>query len=566
MSDAKDSSDNILLKIKSHPLEIREPSEADHRVDVSVSGKSRMLSLNSDPGSSLTDAPDSSPSNMAVNMRQSGNILRRNLREDMSGRYMELGGDPLKHEVEHLRRIIICLAITCVCLIAAVFALYMSNYSLLEKETNSAFPPWMDGATESTFMTLSDVHYDPFYNETVSAKTFCRSINQESVTTAAKAEFGRQKCDSPLKLIQSTLAKMAEVNPSPDFILIPGDLIAHHPPLGSNPKDELFGYLDLFSKEIRKKFRNTPVLIAFGNNDYVHHDRSPKPHSEFTNRTATLWKGLIGSEQTCDFDNLEYGLFYSCKIGSSLRVISLNTVLLMPGEPNNTKAIAQRQFEWLGETLQKIVDEGKNGRALIFGHVPPVVGPWSTKYLCAPEYISQLTGILSQYRAQITGLVFAHTHQDDIDVIYSTEKEPLTALFSLPAVAPSHGDTNPGFRIFSYRRSDLELMNYKQFSLDIERANTPGQPLSFGSYEFRRSFQTEVVSPTLNVTAINRVAHAIAHSHALSATYLGHRTGMYSTPAYRITFIDCTVGVKPRTEEEFAKCVNSQKLNGGVWN
>ena len=71
------------------------------------------------------------------------------------------------------------------------------------------------------FMHVSDVHFDLFYNQSISKDTSCRS--KEGFKMADhEAPYGRIGCDSPEWLLESTLAAMKEKGKDAEFILLTG--------------------------------------------------------------------------------------------------------------------------------------------------------------------------------------------------------------------------------------------------------------------------------------------------------------------------------------------------------
>jgi len=74
------------------------------------------------------------------------------------------------------------------------------------------------------FIHLADIHYDPFYNKTISRRNFCRSQGASNDTAKYIAEYGRIGCDSPASLFENTLDAIKNVSVEEDvsFILLTG--------------------------------------------------------------------------------------------------------------------------------------------------------------------------------------------------------------------------------------------------------------------------------------------------------------------------------------------------------
>lgn len=71
------------------------------------------------------------------------------------------------------------------------------------------------------FMHVSDVHFDLFYNQSISEDTSCRSTEGFKIADY-EAPYGRIGCDSPQWLLESTLAAMKEKGKDAEFILLTG--------------------------------------------------------------------------------------------------------------------------------------------------------------------------------------------------------------------------------------------------------------------------------------------------------------------------------------------------------
>ena len=71
------------------------------------------------------------------------------------------------------------------------------------------------------FMHVSDVHFDLFYNQSISKDTSCRSTEGFKIADY-EAPYGRIGCDSPEWLLESTLAAMKEKRKDAEFILLTG--------------------------------------------------------------------------------------------------------------------------------------------------------------------------------------------------------------------------------------------------------------------------------------------------------------------------------------------------------
>lgn len=70
------------------------------------------------------------------------------------------------------------------------------------------------------FLHVSDIHLDPFYNQSMDKDTYCHNSNGSETTADYKAPYGRIGCDSPEWLWESTLRAMK--SKGADFMLLTG--------------------------------------------------------------------------------------------------------------------------------------------------------------------------------------------------------------------------------------------------------------------------------------------------------------------------------------------------------
>ena len=120
-------------------------------------------------------------------------------------------------------------------------------------------------------MIVNDVHLEPNYDPYVSKDHGCQAGKPKGYSQAL---YGRPGCDSPYSLFISTLQKMKEVNPNPNLILVPGDIVTHSIPKNNKIFDEnaykkLKSVITNFTTTIASVYPNTPIMFSQGNDDYV---------------------------------------------------------------------------------------------------------------------------------------------------------------------------------------------------------------------------------------------------------------------------------------------------------
>ena len=117
---------------------------------------------------------------------------------------------------------------------------------------------------------INDVHLDLKYDPTVDVKSHCQTGMTKDNTLAL---YGRHGCDGPFTLFKSALEKMKAVNPSPNLILVPGDMVSHTIPrldgrFDQYYYDELKVTIANFTATIASYFPDIPIIFTQGNDDY----------------------------------------------------------------------------------------------------------------------------------------------------------------------------------------------------------------------------------------------------------------------------------------------------------
>ncbi len=341
-----------------------------------------------------------------------------------------------------------------------------------------------------TFLFLSDIHID---------------------TRNPDTDYGD---DTGMKLWNAFLVKADSViaKNDPDFIVYTGDLPSHIPCCDTIPqsirithnKDMatiLSGLRDIANKH------NTPLMYLPGNNDGIagdyasfadEDDKTPLSLVKETgnpfpavniNRTGTKAPYMI------DDDNIKKG-YYSSMLVDSLRLIALNTVIYSPNynpvDGGNQITDGKDQMIWLSDQLKEAKNNGD--KVYIAMHIPPGLDTYGydkNRYaynwhkLPAPNnWNDQFLEVISKYPETITGILYGHTHMDELRRFYNPSDNSITEVgISCPGVTPNH-ENNPGFKLVSYNKNSKELIDFTTY-YTVPSSTT----WSDNSYNFNTVFQ-----------------------------------------------------------------------------
>lgn len=344
------------------------------------------------------------------------------------------------------------------------------------------------------FLFLSDIH-----------------LNTYSDTTA----YG---IDTGLELWRAFLAKVDTLLGAPNapkFIVYTGDLPAHYKcgetcVIPENDRQDhnqnlatiLSGLRDVATKH--KK----PLFYMPGNNDGIAGDytsfadeQQNTPFTllpETTNPYPALNTNKPGTNPPCIVSNPNPNLgYYSARPIAGLRLIALNTVIYSKSfiAVDGTTQLndGNKQMKWLGEQLKDVA--AKNEKVYIAMHIPP--GNDAYKYDQDPKgatmwaplpkksntWLNQFLTLVAQYQNTISGVLYGHTHMDELRRLYDPTGKKITEVaISCPGVTPQHYN-NPGFKIVQYNASSKELLDFTTYY------TVPGATVwGMNTYSFNKMF------------------------------------------------------------------------------
>jgi hypothetical protein len=110
----------------------------------------------------------------------------------------------------------------------------------------------------------------------------------------------------------------------------------------------------------------------------------------------------------------------------------------------------------------------------------------------------------SQYKETIAGILYGHTHMDEVRRLYDPTGTKITEVaISCPGVTPQHSN-NPGFKIVEYNAESMELLDFTTLY------TTPQSPYwGNASYTFSSAYgcnDTCNIFQTLSMLSLDKVA------------------------------------------------------------
>jgi sphingomyelin phosphodiesterase acid-like 3 len=103
-------------------------------------------------------------------------------------------------------------------------------------------------------------------------------------------------------------------------------------------------------------------------------------------------------------------------------------------------------------------------------HIPPGKDVYGTQPMWADTlngtHTQWLTGFLAltaQYQSTISGILYGHTHMDEVRRLYAPNSNRITAVaISCPGVTPQHNN-NPGFKTVTYHPVNKQLLDFTTY-------------------------------------------------------------------------------------------------------
>ncbi|MGA8810125.1 MAG: hypothetical protein WB973_19830 [Thermoanaerobaculia bacterium] len=319
-------------------------------------------------------------------------------------------------------------------------------------------------ALAEKFLSVSDIHFNPFADPAIVAKLEAADVSQWDAILASSTvtAFSPAGSDTNDPLLRSAFGEMQKQLPSPAFVLISGDFLAHsfdknYQQYASDKSQTAYtafvkktiAYVAL---KLHHAYPGARIYPTLGNNDSDCGDYAMAAHGAFLADFRDVWNPIVASRS---FQRrFPAGGYYHADVPGlkNVRVIAVNTNFFSTnykncGTPGPDPGM--QQLQWLEAELLLARSEGK--RVWLLLHIPPGIDVYDTERdgtcpsltpqtFWKDEYAKKYLAIAAAHRHTILGSFAGHTHQDEFRIVAGN------FVHVTPSLTPVFGN-NPAFEI-----------------------------------------------------------------------------------------------------------------------
>lgn len=123
-------------------------------------------------------------------------------------------------------------------------------------------------------------------------------------------------------------------------------------------------------------------------------------------------------------------------------------------------------------------------------HIPPGFDGYggnaywleNTKVINGNTVLEEFLSLVDTYQSTINGILYSHTHMEEIKRLYNSKKEFIELCISTPGITVQHYN-NPGMKVFTYDPATYELQDFTTWYAEGNGsfAFAKGQQYTFGN-------------------------------------------------------------------------------------
>ncbi|KAH6922789.1 hypothetical protein HPB50_019080 [Hyalomma asiaticum] len=177
----------------------------------------------------------------------------------------------------------------------------------------------------------------------------------------------------------------------------------------------------------------------------------------------------------------------------------------------------------------------------ISGHVGPgyysrsLVGQRAT-VVFFDDMNERYQDLIAQYKDVVAGQFFGHQHMNAFVILSDKNGNSMHLAGSVtpwgskdPVYRTLSEPTNPSVRLYTYRRSTGELLDYSVYYLDLDKANAAAASQQQAEWEFLYSASKEFGQQDLSTESMVELAHRLTSSPELLSRYINLTSALKDT-------------------------------------
>lgn len=379
------------------------------------------------------------------------------------------------------------------------------------------------------FWHVTDFHVDKNYSTRGSRELSCH-LRANKTGLDEIGAYGDFLCDAPKLLAQSAVQAMEQFKPAVDFVLWTGDNLPHVEGITwADLYNETRWIAELLWHQARR--HRAPVVPTLGNHDWV--PANAMVSNETLYRVFLTQGGLNQLLPKDAWATFERGGYYSWSLSKSIRLVCLNTILWYSSNKGQRPTPDDPQLVWLQNQLEEAKQQGQ--KVFISAHIGPgyfaraLVGQ-SASMAFFEDINDRYQDLIAQYKDVVTGQFFGHQHNNGFVILSDKAGVPVGSMQLAGSVTPwgSHDPvyrtlsvpTNPSIRLYTYRRSSGELLDYTVYYLDLVKANAAAASQQEPHWERLYTASSDLKVADLSTASMVDLAHRITLSPELLTQYI----------------------------------------------
>ena len=372
---------------------------------------------------------------------------------------------------------------------------------LLKDKPNKKKEKIDPSASTLKMIQFTDIHYDQYYKEngTIYCDTpLCCHEPASQFSRIKSGKFGSFKnCDLNMDTLKSSIQAAYDLNP--DFIIWTGDNAEHDN--WNSTQEEVYTATKAIKNAIDEVFqKKIPVYPVIGNHEVYPNDLWESGNENIFQNLADIYKDYFFEPEAYESFS-KYGYYSERHPYTNLRIIALNclycdSINYHHLSSNHTEA--KKEFIWLENVLREA--ESKGEFVYILDHFP-INGEFTLV-----ECSKRLRAIFDRFDYIIRGYFSGHNHLDDIAPVrrYFEPRPIININYIAPSLTPNEQDgLNPSFRQYIIDRTTKQIIDYKQYRLNLTDANLNGEAKWYLSYKATELFNVSDLTEMDKMCSIN---------------------------------------------------------------